>query len=104
MCQICELLRKFFFARIPFSANLFSANEPDLYGEVSGLNFGRCVWPSSGCRRKVSDYFFENIQPFAFFVPPPLTTVRFQPLSVMKINFGMNFFKKKSYARTRKTC
>jgi hypothetical protein len=32
-----------FCPRVPLLAKLFGANEPDLYGEVSGLNFGSCL-------------------------------------------------------------
>jgi hypothetical protein len=50
VCQICQLLRRFVRESLCQQANLFSANEPDLYGEVCGLSFGRCV-----CFLKVFD-------------------------------------------------
>jgi hypothetical protein len=71
------------FSRVPLSAHLFSANGPDLYGEVSGLKFARRVCFLKvvffRMQRKVSGCFFENFQPFAFFVF--LMTVRVQPIS-----------------------
>jgi len=36
--------------------------------------------------RKVSDFFFENFQPFAFFVPPP------PPLPLHDTAFSAYFF------------
>jgi hypothetical protein len=57
-------------SRVPLSADLFSANESDLYGEVSGLNIARCVCFLKvfffRMPRKVSDCFLENFQPFVF--------------------------------------
>ena len=42
VCVSDLLIAASFFARARLSANLFSADETDLYGEVSGLNFARC--------------------------------------------------------------